>query len=81
MQNENVGTGISTDREKNEEKGDMGVIKEDLQCEGFDFMGDEIVTPSEQIYFTTRKEISNIEARNRYGPILIGTRIAADDPW
>ena len=66
VQNGNVGTGTSTDREKNEEKGDMGVIKEDLQYEGFNFMEEEIGTPPQQIWFTTGKEIRNIEGRKGY---------------
>ena len=52
VQMENVRTETSTDREENEKKGDMGVIKEDLSCDSFDFMGDEISIPFKQIYFT-----------------------------
>ena len=72
VKNENVGTGTSTDREKNEENGDMGVIKEDLPFEGFDFMGDEIDTLPQQIWFTTRKEIRNIEARKGHDIYMDG---------
>ena len=44
----------------------MGVIKEDLQFEGFDFMGDEIGTLPQQIWFTTGKEIRNIEGHEAH---------------
>ena len=72
VQNENVGTRTSTNREKNEENGDMGVIKEDLPFEGFDFMGDEIDTLPQQIWFTTRKEIRNIEVRKGHDIYMDG---------
>ena len=57
---ENVGTGTSIDREKNEKKGDMGVIKEDLPCGVFDLWGVKLVLhPNKYISLRGRRsEIS-----------------------
>ena len=60
----NTRTETSTDREENEKKAHISVIKEDLgPCGVFDFMGDEIGTPYQQTHFMTGKEIRNKEDR------------------
>ena len=70
---ENVRTETSTDRGENEKKGHMGVTKEDLEpCDVFDFEGDEIGTPYQQTYFTTGKEIRNIEGRKAHDTYMDG---------
>ena len=51
----------------------MGVIKEDLEPRvHFDFMGDEISSPDQQTYFTTRNETRNIEGRKAHGTCMDG---------
>ena len=68
----NVRIETSTDREENEKKRDMGGVKEDLSCDSFDFMEDNIGILPQQIYFTTRKEISNIEGRKGHDTYMDG---------
>ena len=72
---ENVRTATSTDCDENDKKGCMGVIKikEDLEPDDvFDFVGGEISTPHQQPYYTTGKEIRNIEGREAHDTYMDG---------